>query len=131
MTDIPIDTTDYEHRFGKPAGRAFWSFRIVSADPAIRDHVFTTHKPVVFQEACREARELAIMRRSEKIILVPNGWQAVRQACADFDSANFYGLWLGYYLSGLPFTHQRYAAALSWYRCEHHSKGSFCFWASS
>lgn len=46
--------------------------RIVSADPAIRDHVFTTHKPVIFQEACREARELAKMRRSEKIILVPN-----------------------------------------------------------
>ena len=59
MTDIPIDTTDYEHRFGKPAGRAFWSFRIVSADPAIRDHVFTTHKTVIFPEACREARELA------------------------------------------------------------------------
>lgn len=71
-TEIPIDTKDYEHRFGKPAGRAFWSFRIVSADPAIRDHVFTTHKPVTFQEACREARELAKMRRSEKIILVPN-----------------------------------------------------------
>jgi hypothetical protein len=39
MTDIPIDTEDYERRFGKPAGRAFWKFRIVSADPAIRDHV--------------------------------------------------------------------------------------------
>jgi hypothetical protein len=72
MTDIPIDTKDWQHRFGKPAGRAFWSFRIVSTDPAIRDHVFTTHKPVIFQEACREVRELAKMRRSEKIILVPN-----------------------------------------------------------
>ena len=71
MTDMPIDTTDYEHRFGKPVGRAFWNFRIVSADPAVRDHVFTTHKPVIFPEACREARELATMRRSEKIILVP------------------------------------------------------------
>ena len=71
-TEIPIDTEDYERRFGKPVGRAFWSFRIVSADPAIRDHVFTTHKPVIFKEACREALELAKMRRSEKIILVPN-----------------------------------------------------------
>ena len=69
--DVSIDTEEYEHRFGKPAGRAFWSFRIVSADPAIRDHVFTTRKPVIFKEACREARELARMRRSEKIILVP------------------------------------------------------------
>ncbi len=71
MADIPIDTKDYEHRFGKPAGRDFWSFRVVSADPAIRDHVFTTHKPVIFQEGCRQARELAKMRRSDKIILVP------------------------------------------------------------
>jgi hypothetical protein len=71
MTDIPIDTEDYERRYEKSAGRAFWSFRIVSADPAIRDHVFTTRKSVIFQEACREARELAEMRRSEEIILVP------------------------------------------------------------
>ena len=62
MTDIPIETDDYERRFGKPVVRAFWSFQIVSADSAIRDHVFTTHKPVVFQEACRRARELAKMR---------------------------------------------------------------------
>ena len=68
---IPIDTEDYIRRLGKPVGRAFWTFRIVSADPAIRDHVFTTHKPVIFDEACREARELARMRRSEKITLVP------------------------------------------------------------
>ena len=72
-TEIPIDTDDYEHRFGEPAGRAFWSFRIVSADPAIRDHIFTTRKPVIFKEACHEARELAKMRRSENIILVPTG----------------------------------------------------------
>jgi hypothetical protein len=72
-TELPIDTDDYQHRFGKPAGRAFWSFRIVSADPAIRDHIFTTRKPVIFKEACHEARELARMRRSEKIILVPTG----------------------------------------------------------
>ena len=70
--NIAIDTKDYERRFGKPAGRAFWSFRIISADPAIRDHVFTTHKPVNFPEACREARELAKIRRSEKITLIPN-----------------------------------------------------------
>jgi hypothetical protein len=43
MTDIPIDIEDYEHRFGKPVGRGFWRFRIVSASPAICDHIFTTH----------------------------------------------------------------------------------------
>jgi hypothetical protein len=65
MTDIPIDTDDYEHRFGKPVGRAFWSFRIVSVD-SIRDHVFTTLKAVIFQEGRRQARELAKIRGSER-----------------------------------------------------------------
>jgi len=41
MADISIDTDDYERRFGKPVGRGFWHFRIVSASPAIRDHIFT------------------------------------------------------------------------------------------
>jgi hypothetical protein len=68
---VPINTDDYERRFGKPVGRAFWSFRIVSADSAIRDHLFTTHRPMTFQEACRKAREIAELRRSEKIVLVP------------------------------------------------------------
>ena len=71
MTDIPIETDEYEQRFGKPVGRGFWHFRIVSSSPAVRDHVFTTHKAVTFQEACREAREVAELRRSEKIILMP------------------------------------------------------------
>ncbi len=43
----------------------------MSTDSAVRDHVFTTHKPVIFPEAYRQAREVATMRRSEKIILVP------------------------------------------------------------
>lgn len=49
-TEIPIDVDDYERRFGNPAGRAFWGFRIVSADPTIRDHILATHKPVIFQD---------------------------------------------------------------------------------
>ena len=72
-SEIPIDSQDYERRFGKPSGRAFWSFRIISTAPAIRDHVFTTRKPVNFQEACRQAREFAKMRQSDKIILAPPG----------------------------------------------------------
>jgi hypothetical protein len=72
MTDIQIDIDDYQRRFGKPVGRDFWRFRIISSSPAVRDHVFTTNKAVTFQEACREAREIAELRRSEKIVLVPN-----------------------------------------------------------
>jgi hypothetical protein len=39
MTDIPIDTEDYERGCGKLAGLA-WNFPIVSAGPGMRDHVF-------------------------------------------------------------------------------------------
>jgi hypothetical protein len=70
MAEIPISTDTYEQQFGKPAGRAFWSFRIISDSTAITDHVFTTRKRVTFPEACRRARELARLLRSERIVLM-------------------------------------------------------------
>ena len=68
---IPIDTEGYESKHGKPAGRAFWTFKIVSRSVTHNDYVFTTEKPMTFQAACERARELAAMRRSEQIVLVP------------------------------------------------------------
>jgi hypothetical protein len=37
----------------------------------IKDHIFTTEKPVTFQAACERARELATLRRSDQIVLLP------------------------------------------------------------
>jgi hypothetical protein len=69
---IEIDTSRYENKTGKkPVGRAFWTFRIVSPTVTIKDHIFTTDKPVTFQAACERAGELATLRRCDQIVLLP------------------------------------------------------------
>jgi hypothetical protein len=71
--EIRIDTESYERRHGKPVGRAFWTFKIVSPRATAKDFIFTTDKPVTFQAACTIAREKAELRRSNLIVLVPGG----------------------------------------------------------
>jgi len=72
MSEITIDTTTYERKTGKkPVGRAFWSFKIISPRVTIKDHIFTTYKPMTFQAACERARELATLRRCDQIVLLP------------------------------------------------------------
>jgi hypothetical protein len=72
MSEITIDTTTYECKTGKkPVGRAFWTFKIISPTVTFKDHIFTTEKPVTFQAACECARELATLRRSDQIVLLP------------------------------------------------------------
>jgi hypothetical protein len=71
MPEISIDTVAYEREYGKPVGRAFWMFRIVSPSATTKDYIFTTDKPMTYQAACTRARELAKIRRSEQIVLLP------------------------------------------------------------
>jgi hypothetical protein len=72
MSEITIDTTTYERKTGKkPVGRVFWTFKIISPTVTFKDHIFTTEKPVTFQAACERARELATLRRSDQIVLLP------------------------------------------------------------
>jgi hypothetical protein len=71
MTEISIDTDAYERDYGKPVGRAFWMFRIVSPSITTKDYIFTTDKPMTFQAACDRAREIAAARRSDQIVLLP------------------------------------------------------------
>jgi hypothetical protein len=61
---------DYTHSFSKhlsirqkprrwfqpPGANAWFPYGALGGNPAVRDHVFITHKPVIFQEACRQAR---------------------------------------------------------------------------
>jgi hypothetical protein len=70
--EIHIDTEAYERRHGKPRGRAFWTFKIISPRITAKDHVFTTDKPMTYQAAAERARELAELRRSDLIVLVPD-----------------------------------------------------------
>jgi hypothetical protein len=43
--DIRIDTESYEREYGKPVGRAFWTFKIISPTVTTKDHVFRMDKP--------------------------------------------------------------------------------------
>jgi hypothetical protein len=71
LPEISIDTDAYEHEYGKPVGRAFWMFRIVSPSVTTKDYIFSTDKPMTFQAACERAREIAAARRSDQIVLLP------------------------------------------------------------
>ena len=70
-SEIRIDIEAYERKHGNPVGRAFWTFRIVSPSVTYKDRVFTTDKPLTFQAACDQVRQLAALRRSELIVLLP------------------------------------------------------------
>jgi hypothetical protein len=73
MSDnIRIDTDDYEREYGKPVGRAFWTFKIISATVTAKDHIFTMDKPVTFQAAYQRACDLAALRRADYIVLLPH-----------------------------------------------------------
>jgi hypothetical protein len=52
-------------------GRAFWSFKIISPTVTINDKVYSTDTPMTFQAACQRTREIATLRRSELIVLLP------------------------------------------------------------
>jgi len=60
--DIRIDIEAYQRKHGKPVGRAFWTFRIVSRTVTIKDKIITTAKAVTSQAACEEARRIAALR---------------------------------------------------------------------
>ena len=40
--DIRIDIEAYQRKHGKPVGRAFWTFRIVSPTVTIKNKIITT-----------------------------------------------------------------------------------------
>jgi hypothetical protein len=69
---IEIDTSRYESKAGKkPVGRAFWTFRIVSPTETIKDYFFHSDQPMVYDKALERAKEIAALRRSDRIVLEP------------------------------------------------------------
>jgi len=81
MSEITIDTTTYERKTGKkPVGRAFWTFKIISPTVTFKDHIFTTEKPVTFQDPGRRtARGHGAGKRKNSEasphIIHPHWWQ--------------------------------------------------------
>jgi len=66
---IRIDTSRYEAEKGRPKGKTYWAFTIVSPRITAKDKYFRVSEPMTFEKACEKARELAELRRSELIRL--------------------------------------------------------------
>jgi len=69
--DIPIDTTRFEARHGKPKGTRFWAFTIVSPSVTAKDKYVVMPEAMTYQKACERVRGIAALRRSNRIVLEP------------------------------------------------------------
>lgn len=70
--DIPIDTSKYESQHGKPKGKRYWAFTIVSPSITTRDKYYRVPESMDYKKACEKVRAVAAMRRSELIVLEPD-----------------------------------------------------------
>lgn len=73
LVQIAIDTVKYE-RFHdrKPAGRRFWSFTLVADTITIKDHFLNMDdKQRTYPDALEEAKRVALLRKSVRIIVEP------------------------------------------------------------
>jgi hypothetical protein len=72
MDDIEIHTARYEREHGhKPQGRRFWRFTLVSSSITAKDHSLVLQDAMTYQKALERAREVAQLRKSERIIVEP------------------------------------------------------------
>lgn len=70
--DIRIDVAPYYNRKGRmPSGRGYWVFRIVSPLPTAKDHELRIPEEMAFKDACERALEVAALRKSKRILLLP------------------------------------------------------------
>jgi hypothetical protein len=72
MRMIKIDTSRYEAHHGKPKGKRFWAFTIVSPSITTKDKFVVMPEAMTFQQACERVRGIAAMRRSDLIVLEPD-----------------------------------------------------------
>lgn len=66
---IRIDSSKYEAEKGKPKGKAYWAFTIVSPSITAKDKYWRAPEEMTFEKACERVREVAELRRSELILL--------------------------------------------------------------
>jgi hypothetical protein len=72
MPDIEVYTGRYEREHGqKPVGRGFWRFTLVSSSITAKDHSLVLDEQMTYQKALERARQVAEMRKSERIIVEP------------------------------------------------------------
>lgn len=71
-SDIRLDIGRYFERHGrKPSGRGYWTFRIVSPIVTAKDHVLALQEETTFKAACDRALSVAALRRSTRVVLLP------------------------------------------------------------
>ncbi|MCS3690974.1 hypothetical protein [Bradyrhizobium elkanii] len=72
MPEIEVHTARYEREHNqKPAGRRFWYFTLVSSTVTAKDHYLPMTKQMTYEQALEEAKRVATLRRSERIIVEP------------------------------------------------------------
>jgi len=72
VADIEIYTERYEREHGhKPVGRRFWNFTLVSSTVTTKDHHLPMASAMTYEKALEEAKRVATLRRSERIIVEP------------------------------------------------------------
>jgi hypothetical protein len=68
---VKIDSSKFEARHGKPKGKRYWCFTIMSRSVTAKDKFYQVGEPMTFQAACEKATALAELRRSELIVVEP------------------------------------------------------------
>lgn len=72
MAEIEVYTERYEREHGhKPVGRRFWNFTLVSPSITAKDHYLPMKAAMTYDKALEEAKRVAELRRSERIIVEP------------------------------------------------------------
>lgn len=72
MPDIEVYTGRYEREHNqKPVGRRFWAFTLVSSTATAKDHYLPMNSAMTYDKALEEAKRVAELRRSERIIVEP------------------------------------------------------------
>jgi hypothetical protein len=70
--EIEVYTARYEREHGhEPQGRRFWRFTLVSSSITSKDHSLVLQDAMTYQKALDKAREVAQLRKSERIIVEP------------------------------------------------------------
>jgi hypothetical protein len=69
---ITIDTASYERVHGKkPSGRGYWRFKLCTDRVTEKDHIVARQDEQNYDAALKAARELAVRRRANCIVVLP------------------------------------------------------------
>src|SRR5262245_49979817 len=69
---IEVYTARHEREHGHPPqGKRFWRFVLVSQSVTAKDHTLVLDQPMIYPMALEKAQEVAVLRKSIRIIVEP------------------------------------------------------------